>query len=133
MRKNSLFMAGMLAVLLVFGLVLAGCSDGSGDGGGGGGPVTVKITNNSTKTVEFFVMVRSGNIVINTESKSIAADTTETITISYTDTTGKNFLPENLLLRAETLSGGNTYGNYNGSADLEVTFDGEKFDPAQRY
>jgi hypothetical protein len=35
MKKNSIFMTGMLAVLLAFGLVLTGCPTDSDDGGGG--------------------------------------------------------------------------------------------------
>jgi hypothetical protein len=34
MRRNSVFMAGMAALLLAFGLVLAGCDNGNGNGDG---------------------------------------------------------------------------------------------------
>jgi hypothetical protein len=40
MRKNSVFMAGMLAVLLTFGLVLVGCP--TDDDGGTGESITIK-------------------------------------------------------------------------------------------
>jgi hypothetical protein len=36
MKKNKLFIMGMLAVMLAFGLVLAGCKTDSDDGGGSG-------------------------------------------------------------------------------------------------
>jgi hypothetical protein len=40
MKKHILFLTGMLAVALAFGLVLAGCEDATqSTGGGGGGPV----------------------------------------------------------------------------------------------
>jgi hypothetical protein len=43
--KNKLFLAGMLAMALTFGLVLAGCpTDGGGGGGGGGGNDTYTVT-----------------------------------------------------------------------------------------
>jgi hypothetical protein len=132
MRKNSIFMTGMLALLLTFGLALAGCPNGNDDdddGGGGGTTVTVKITNNSGKEVKFFVEVLSVMMKINTESKSIAAGATETITISYTDTTGKDMSPTGLLL---TVDEDDVSGNYSGSAPIEVTFDGEKFTPNKR-
>ncbi|MDR1174808.1 MAG: hypothetical protein LBK83_04990 [Treponema sp.] len=38
MKKNTFFMTGILVILLVFGLVLAGCNNSSGGGGGGGCP-----------------------------------------------------------------------------------------------
>jgi hypothetical protein len=45
MKKNSIFMTGMLALLLTFGLVLAGCPNGNDDdddgGGGGSGGITI--------------------------------------------------------------------------------------------
>jgi hypothetical protein len=34
MKKNAFFVAGILVILLVFGLVLTGCDDGNGGGGG---------------------------------------------------------------------------------------------------
>jgi hypothetical protein len=51
MKKNSIFMTGMLTLLLSFGLVLAGCSTDGGDddgGGGGGGGNKVTILNSTS-------------------------------------------------------------------------------------
>jgi hypothetical protein len=45
MRKNSVFMAGMLAVLLTFGLVLAGCP--TDDDGETGESITIKFLDTS--------------------------------------------------------------------------------------
>jgi hypothetical protein len=48
MKKNKMFLLGILAVLLTFALALAGCDNGSTDSGGNSGnadPKTLVITN----------------------------------------------------------------------------------------
>jgi hypothetical protein len=52
--RSTLWTAGLLAVLLAFGLVLAGCDDGSGntdDGDAKKAAVTITIKNNATSGV----------------------------------------------------------------------------------
>jgi hypothetical protein len=46
MKNNRFIIAGVLAVLLTFALVLAGCGDGAGGGGG-----TLKIVNNNASAI----------------------------------------------------------------------------------
>jgi hypothetical protein len=61
MKKNRLFMMGTLAVLLAFGLVLAGCDSGdpiSPDNGGG--TLEVKIADHFTDDAMTAVTVPSG-------------------------------------------------------------------------
>jgi hypothetical protein len=48
MRKNKWFLAGMLAIALVFGLILAGCQQDPEDDGGS---VTLEVVNNYTSAV----------------------------------------------------------------------------------
>ncbi|GMO22204.1 MAG: hypothetical protein Ta2B_01100 [Termitinemataceae bacterium] len=53
-KRNILFLTGVLAMMLVFGSVLAGCKDDSSDSGGGGsgGGVVVKpsvLADNATE------------------------------------------------------------------------------------
>jgi hypothetical protein len=51
MQKSKLFLAGMAALLLSFGLVLAGCpTEDDGDGDGGGGPCPSALVGNWVKT-----------------------------------------------------------------------------------
>jgi hypothetical protein len=64
MKRSSMFMTGMLAVLLTFGLVLAGCDNGGGGGGGGGGGsgsggggFTVKTNNSIANDLETLGLV----------------------------------------------------------------------------
>jgi hypothetical protein len=51
MKKNSIFMTGMLALLLAFGLVLAGCPTDSDDDGGGSGGNKVTILNSTSVNI----------------------------------------------------------------------------------
>jgi hypothetical protein len=46
MKKSKLFLLGMAAMALTFGLILAGCGDGAdgGDDGGGGTPAPTATT-----------------------------------------------------------------------------------------
>jgi hypothetical protein len=46
MNNNRFIIAGVLAVLLTFGLVLAGCGDGAGGDSG-----TLKIVNNNASAI----------------------------------------------------------------------------------
>jgi hypothetical protein len=134
MRKNSIFMTGMLALLLTLGLALAGCStDGGGDdddGGGGGGPVTVKITNNSENRVEFYIIAEYEDFV-SSKTESIDAGVAETITPLYADWTSDKPTGLKLVAQFQLNDIGNS-GLYKGSAPLEVTFDGTNFTPHSR-
>jgi hypothetical protein len=42
MKKGNVFLTGILGMMLVFGLVLAGCDDSGGGGGSGGDGLTVE-------------------------------------------------------------------------------------------
>jgi hypothetical protein len=55
-KRNKLFLMGMLAAVLAFGLVVAGCDDGSGSGGGGGNlPVkTIRWQPDSNGYTQFY-------------------------------------------------------------------------------
>jgi hypothetical protein len=57
MRKNSIFMTGMLAVLLTFGLVLMGCPTDSGDDNKEGG---IRIREVSASYGWLFIDVKDG-------------------------------------------------------------------------
>jgi hypothetical protein len=59
MKKNKSFMMGTLAVMLAFGLVLAGCDNGTGsDDNGPSGP-TIKLTDTGNNT---FTLTLTGAI-----------------------------------------------------------------------
>jgi hypothetical protein len=97
MKKNSIFMTGMLALLLAFGLVLAGCptdsdDDGGGGGGGGGGNIDSKLVGKwsrgegtSNITIEITsageIKVRFANVPNSGFDGSVAEDA-GTITVS---------------------------------------------------
>jgi hypothetical protein len=51
MRKNSLFMTGMLALLLTFGLVLGGCPNGNDDDDDDDGANKVTILNSTDVSI----------------------------------------------------------------------------------
>jgi uncharacterized repeat protein (TIGR02543 family) len=54
MRKNTVVIAGMLAVLLAFGLVLIGCDTGTGGNTGGGDNTGGNNADTTTYTVTFY-------------------------------------------------------------------------------
>jgi hypothetical protein len=51
MMKKKMLFSGALALLLAFGLVLAGCGDAEGGPGGGGGTLEVRITGYSNEAI----------------------------------------------------------------------------------
>jgi hypothetical protein len=88
MRKNSVFMAGMLALLLTLGLALAGCStDGGGDdddGGGGGGGI--KISNVIASSGWIYIDVGNGLNKIDQTDFTLQAELKKDFVVTVGDT-----------------------------------------------
>jgi hypothetical protein len=83
MRRKSVFMAGMLALLLAFGLVLAGCSLDDDDGDGNKEPSpksgTIKLTETETNVFTvtltgFEFMADSADIIVNALTHHLEVD-----------------------------------------------------------
>jgi hypothetical protein len=58
--KSKFLMTGILSMALVFGMMVAGCSNDSGDDGGGGGPVTVSLASVSGEGNAFTLTLSKG-------------------------------------------------------------------------